>query len=304
MTRGTPADPAAKRLNAREEAFITEYAKTGNRITAWQNAGYKGVKDGKLKGWASEALQAILLRPHVATALAKLKSDLVAQRVDAERFTLEWLRHEHMRLAALAEASGDITNATRNLEAVGRTQGAYTDNMSLDAGKLRAYTEAERLEARRLAGLLLAADASGARAELPIIDAETVAEPIPAVQDAPGSTISDAVGIDVPASDTPTDAGIRTTAIGSTEQARGLITLLDATKAMSDKDLADTASDNDSFVTLGDGGKGDEHEPDGTRQGDQGAAAAAPAWIEADAEEVGGNPQASPPSISNMPSQI
>jgi hypothetical protein len=56
---------------------------------------------------------------------------------------------------AAAESDDDKAEARLNLESVGKTIGAYTDVLTVDPSRMRQYTDAERLEADRLAMLML-----------------------------------------------------------------------------------------------------------------------------------------------------
>lgn len=67
--------------------------------------------------------------------------------------TLELVRKEHAKLMQEARSAGDLTNATRNLEALGRTIGAYEDRLGVDITAARSYSKAEEDEARRIAAV-------------------------------------------------------------------------------------------------------------------------------------------------------
>lgn len=192
----TGYDPARAPLRPKEQTFVQVLYETGDKIKAAQAACLSGLVNGQLTSTGRSAICRMLQRPRVVAALDRLRHSQEA----ADRFTLDWLRAEHIRLAKEAEKAGDLTNCTRNLEAVGRTMGAYSDTLSIDTGRVKAYTELERLEARRLSRLLLeskvVAEQSGG--------AEPSASPDQAVpgqgqrqdgagaaQDGPGSTITD-----------------------------------------------------------------------------------------------------------------
>jgi hypothetical protein len=68
----------------------------------------------------------------------------------------------------VSEQASDITNATRNLEGIGRVQGYYQDRMIVEPAS-GPISEAQQREARVLAALML----SGA---YPVIDTEASAD--------------------------------------------------------------------------------------------------------------------------------
>jgi len=70
--------------------------------------------------------------------------------------TIAHIQSEHERLAALAEAKGDLSTATRNLELLGKTIAAYKDTLQTsDLDKAKELSESEAVEAKRIASIRL-----------------------------------------------------------------------------------------------------------------------------------------------------
>lgn len=151
---GTTPDTWRK-LSHVQQAFLRAYLDNGgNAISAYQAAGYtpKGEQ-------AHEQLQrnasSVLHGQRVSQALFEhQRHQDELQRLRDDR-AVEWIVLEHERLMAAAEADGDLAVATRNLELIGRTRGAYSDVQQVDVVARREYSEAEQAEARRLARLML-----------------------------------------------------------------------------------------------------------------------------------------------------
>ena len=102
----------------------------------------------------SQYVSIILSRPKIQREVERIRNELQAKRLAREEFSVDFIRDEHLRLAVKCEEKGDMTNATRNLEALGRSVGAYTDSASkLDITVKREYSEREKAEIERLADL-------------------------------------------------------------------------------------------------------------------------------------------------------
>lgn len=183
MTDKTPAKPSGilpktwSKLSTPRQTFIHEYLTNGaNAIAAYIAAGYAdedSLPKDKMQRRACSVLQgkavrnALFEHENHRAELDSLKHDRI----------MEWVRLEHLRLAEKCEAAGDYTNATRNLEGVGRMLGAYTDGVSVDVAAQRQYTEREALEAQRLARLML----DGQVDDLPALPAPAV-EPVRVIE--------------------------------------------------------------------------------------------------------------------------
>lgn len=149
-------DPLDLPLSDKEIKFVEVYAKTGNRVTAYKEAGYLYVEGESSAKLAPSYCGIILKRPKIQRALSVLKSEKKAKQAAIDGFTVDYVRDEHMRFAAKCEKAGDMTNATRNLEALGRSVGAYGDNASrVDITVKREFTARERAEVDRIADILV-----------------------------------------------------------------------------------------------------------------------------------------------------
>jgi phage terminase small subunit len=119
----------------------------------------------------------LMKHPRILRRIEELKKDFGQRAALQNAVTLSLVQKEHARLAALAEGQGDLTNATRNLEALGRTIGAYSDSVRVDIAKVREYTAQEQAEAKRLASIRLTELIALAPvpASLPVADAKAEA---------------------------------------------------------------------------------------------------------------------------------
>jgi phage terminase small subunit len=146
--------------------------RTGNRTTAYKEAGYNADK-GKTS--IAQRVSRILQSPAVKAELARLKRVDSETRLACDMWDLDRLRAEFVRLRDLAETAGDLSTATRAVEDIARTMGAFSDVLTLDTNKMRVYSEAEQAEARRLAALsLLSGEIADA---LPVIDVDVLPAP-------------------------------------------------------------------------------------------------------------------------------
>ena len=71
--------------------------------------------------------------PNVKKTIKELREKKKTER----ELDLQYLRERHAELMEDARLNGDLSNATRNLECIGKTIGAYTDKMQIeDVSKL------------------------------------------------------------------------------------------------------------------------------------------------------------------------
>ena len=142
-------------LGLKGRVYVTSLIKDGNALKAYEVAGYtsdseKGDSEKRKRNAynvsrGKRIQRALLEHADHRKALAEAKKD----------FALDWIVSEHERLMGIAERAGDYAVATRNLELIGRTRGVYADNVLVDVGARRAYSEAERIEAARLTRLAM-----------------------------------------------------------------------------------------------------------------------------------------------------
>ena len=158
------------KLTEREKRFCATYARTGNRVTAYKEAGYKWEEGGKSTKYMSQYISAILRRGKVRREIDRIQNELQERRLTRDEITADFIRDEHARLAKLAEEKGDLTNATRNLEAIGKMIGAYADQVSrMDINIRREWTPEELATINHIADALTL----GVAPE-PIIDAQVI----------------------------------------------------------------------------------------------------------------------------------
>jgi len=143
------------KLTPRAQAFVRAYVDTGNQVSAYEASGYIEENHGLKRCKVGQRANRVFHGSKIQTALLEYRhhqDDLDRLREDSR---IDWLRKEHERLMEAAEGAGDLAVATRNLELIGRMEGAYTDVMRADVAARRELSETEREEARRLADLRL-----------------------------------------------------------------------------------------------------------------------------------------------------
>jgi phage terminase small subunit len=200
-----PAAIAVKeRFDEANERFCRFYTMMGN--DTYHDAAKAALAAGYSPKRAAQTGRELVRKPKVIRRLALLEAENAKVQAAQTAITLELLRFEHHRLARLNESLGNMGEARANWEDLGKMIGAYSEVVQLDLSKMRRFTEAEEVEARRVSALLLEADAvegsrkyheeqrarAGAGESLPSIPASVVPEspvdPVPAVVHAPSVT--------------------------------------------------------------------------------------------------------------------
>jgi phage terminase small subunit len=144
-----------KALHSRAKSFVESYISVGNCVQAYKNAGYALGANDQDKVKVARRAYSVLNGKRVRQALMEHQSQRARLNEAKATFALDWIVSEHERLKELAEQAGDLAVATRNLELIGRTRGVYREGLVLDVAERRQYSEAEQIEAARLARLLL-----------------------------------------------------------------------------------------------------------------------------------------------------
>lgn len=136
-------------LTAKQQCALENYLNPqsdtfNNCLQSLVKAGYTHTYAHK-RGWQ------MLAQEHIIAAMAEYKRKIY----DKQSITAEYIQSEHLRLAKLAEEKGDIANATRNLENLGKTIAAYTDNVNQHIQEQESIEQAEQAEAKRIAAIRL-----------------------------------------------------------------------------------------------------------------------------------------------------
>ena len=153
-----PVSVKAKRRKGPSEKqlrFAKAYHETTNAITAYTTAGYVTDRDEHPQRWLQLRAYQVLRSEGVQSALRAFREDAERRAADAKAFTRDWIIGEHQRLMVVAEKDGNLAVATDNLIALGKTLGLYSEGITIDLGQLRAYSESEAIEAKRLASIML-----------------------------------------------------------------------------------------------------------------------------------------------------
>lgn len=162
-----------RKLDKRQKKFKEVYLEHGDGVRAYTEAGYP-TKDklGKPVKFLHQRVYSVLNTSSMQHALAIHRTRAIERQQAHEQFSVDWIQRKHYNYADLCEAKGDMGNATRNVEDIGKTVGAYGDgNIHLTVE--RQFSEQERLEAQRIGELLLlSADAPAMMESEEAVDVE------------------------------------------------------------------------------------------------------------------------------------
>jgi hypothetical protein len=128
-------------------AIAAEYVTNGfQKVLALLKQGYK-------PSYANSSRGLVLYdNALVKTAIERLQAETKLNN----NLTVAKIVAEHDRLQALCEKKGDLSSATANLVAKGKTIGAYKDVADVNQfEQAKALTEQEQAEAARLANIRL-----------------------------------------------------------------------------------------------------------------------------------------------------
>jgi len=156
VTTTKPEGVTAKTWNALSKQgmiFFNARCAGADALTAYDTAGYD--PDGTNTTHRRRNARNI----ERAKRMVKVKLEYEQHREECDAFDkrcdLDWIVANHKRIMAAAHKKGDLAVETRNLELIGRTRGVYADTVQVDVAARREYSEAEKIEGRRLARLML-----------------------------------------------------------------------------------------------------------------------------------------------------
>ncbi len=163
-----------KALTAKQRIFVQARLKEDDPLSAYEEAGYiTNHSDGKPRTYL-RMLAGNVLRGQAVSRALLAHSREIAEREEVERvMSRAHVKAHHVRLMKICEANGDLSNATRNLEDIGKMGAMYADTLVIDPVRHQQYTEIEQEQARRIAAVLLAEDEDPALEviEHPLIEA-------------------------------------------------------------------------------------------------------------------------------------
>jgi hypothetical protein len=141
-------------LSSMELAFARGYAVAD--VAGTLNARSVAILAGYSPKSASQQATMLAKRPKVRAAINQFRLQLL-KNTEAQRIvSVELIRDELRRVQLLAEEKGDLATATRNVELIGKTIGAFRDGLDLDLSTSRQYSPVEREHYRRVSAVLLA----------------------------------------------------------------------------------------------------------------------------------------------------
>lgn len=158
MHPGLNQDGSLKKLTPKQKAFVENYRETGSALTAYKAAGYRWERDGKPMKYLQQRAYQVLRAGSVSMALTGLVERQVRETEARKQWAIEHIVEKHMFLMDLALSKGDLTVATRNLELIGKTRGAYIEGVAINITHEREFSDREQRDARRLGALLLLDD--------------------------------------------------------------------------------------------------------------------------------------------------
>lgn len=132
-------------MTFKQKKFVENLISGDNQTQAAIKAGYKP-KNARIR--ASENVT----KSNIKAELDKRKAE-IEQKTN---ITVESIQQEHARYQLLAESKGDLSTATANLIAKGKTVCAYSDNINTTNDlKPNKLTDAEREELRLMSERIL-----------------------------------------------------------------------------------------------------------------------------------------------------
>ena len=139
-------------ITTKQIHFARIYARSGMKSESAEKAGYSA---NSARTQAARLLHNDAVCAEIDKELNKIRRESLKE--------IEDLRIEHRRIAVLAELKGDLATATRNIEDIGKTYAAYTDNINqtaVSAPDPLSDSEIKQLkaQAKALQGPVLAQD--------------------------------------------------------------------------------------------------------------------------------------------------
>lgn len=154
-------------LSNAQQMYFKSYIVDSDAVKAYKAGGY--IKEGQvltqrqLQNKAWHVLNSTSMQAALAVHVAKRE----AERAKEDAITIDAVRAKLVELELLARKQNNLAVAVKCVELQGKTCNAFTDNLNVTSDQRREYTEAQQIEAKRLAGILLRE-----KYQLPVIDAE------------------------------------------------------------------------------------------------------------------------------------
>lgn len=139
------------KLTAQQQVFHDTYRETNNAATAYRRAGYVTERDGVELDWLQAKASQVMNTASMQHALV-LSKQVTEQR---KQVTADWVQDKLIQAYDQAKLDGDRPNTLRALELIGKTCGAFTENLNISTDQQREYSLEQRLAAKRLSTLLL-----------------------------------------------------------------------------------------------------------------------------------------------------
>ena len=167
---------AERALTDKQERFAQYRSEDMDKVTAYKQAGYRWEDTLKGRHWASRYIYSLSKHAGIVKRISELTQERKEKAEDIREIGVDWVRSKHREYMKLCIAKQDYANATRNLELFGKTYGVYRDRLTVDVDELREFSEAQRIDAKRIATILLESQPIDAQLELPEpLNAEEIA---------------------------------------------------------------------------------------------------------------------------------
>lgn len=143
------------KLTDKMQTFVTTFRREPDRVKAYLTAGYiTDEHEYTQKQLYNKATQ-VLCGVRVKAELARLKANNLSEGDIQAEFTLDWVRRKHIEVYNLAVKKQDFATATRNVELIGKTFGAYNEANTITAIEIKQFAESDTLALQDLAALLI-----------------------------------------------------------------------------------------------------------------------------------------------------
>lgn len=168
--------PKSGKVNSRMLRFVRAYTHAGN--PTYLNGTNAAIAAGYGKNCAAGTACRLLANPHLRSLIDARERSNVEREASLRAVSIEMVKSEHLRLMQVCEDAEDYPSATRNLECLGKTVGAYDTTLHVDVTVKHEYDERLAIEASAVARIRLEdAGAAGLGMVVRTVEAEVKSLP-------------------------------------------------------------------------------------------------------------------------------